>query len=80
MPNLVVIDPVTRIEGHAKITIALDDKFYSGEQFVISTKNNSAENTYIQSARLDGRPLSNAWFSRKKWLPLVLLLPASLMK
>ena len=25
MKNMVVIDPVTRIEGHAKITIALDD-------------------------------------------------------
>ena len=25
MHDLVVIDPVTRIEGHAKITIALDD-------------------------------------------------------
>jgi predicted alpha-1,2-mannosidase len=45
-----------------KITIALDDKYYSGRQFVISTRNNSAANTYIQSAKLDGRMLNNAWF------------------
>ncbi len=45
-----------------KITIALDEKYYSGKQFVITTENNTAENVYIQSARLDGKPLENAWF------------------
>jgi hypothetical protein len=49
-----------------KIAIALDDKYYSGKQFVISTKNNSAANTYIQSARLDGRALNNAWFYHRE--------------
>ena len=45
-----------------KITITLDEKYYSGKQFVISTKNNSAVNDYIQSVKLDGKPLNNNWF------------------
>ncbi|WP_316812370.1 GH92 family glycosyl hydrolase [Pedobacter heparinus] len=45
-----------------KITIHLNQKYYSGKQFVISTKNNSAENLYIQSASLNGRPLNQPWF------------------
>ncbi len=58
------VDPIYEITTPVfdKITIALDDKYYSGKQFVISTENNTAENTYIQSAKLDGRTLDNAWF------------------
>ena len=26
MPRTIVIDPVTRLEGHAKITLQLDDR------------------------------------------------------
>lgn len=58
------IDPIYEITSPVfdEITIALDDKYYSGGQFVISTTGNTAANAYIQSARLDGRPLNNAWF------------------
>ena len=49
-----------------KIMIALDDKYYSGKQVVILTKDNTAANTYIQSARLDGRTLNNAWFYHRE--------------
>ncbi len=45
-----------------KITIALDDKYYSGKTFVIEAKNTSDANRYIQSAKLDGKDLTKPWF------------------
>jgi predicted alpha-1,2-mannosidase len=44
-----------------KITIDLDPKFYKGRKFVIEAKNNSPENIYIQSATLNGKPLTRSW-------------------
>jgi len=44
------------------VRIALNPKYYPGGQFVITTKNNSAANMYIQSATLNGQPLDNSWF------------------
>lgn len=41
-----------------KITIHLDNDYYSGKTFVIETTNNSTDNYYIQSARLNGKPLN----------------------
>ena len=40
-----------------KITIQLDDEYYSGKAFVIVAKNNSPDNVYIQDARLNGEKL-----------------------
>ena len=40
-----------------KITIHLDDEYYSGKDFVIIAENNSPENIYIQDARLNGEKL-----------------------
>ena len=48
-----------------KITIHLDNRFYSGNQFVIKANNCSKENLYIQSANLDGKPLNKPWFYHK---------------
>jgi predicted alpha-1,2-mannosidase len=45
-----------------KITIRLDPKYYPGGTFVIEAKNNSATNRYVQSATLDGQPLTKCWF------------------
>jgi len=45
-----------------RITIALDPNYYSGKQFVIEARNNSATNIYIQSAKLNGKPLTRPWF------------------
>ncbi|MEQ7009708.1 glycoside hydrolase domain-containing protein [Actinopolymorpha sp. B17G11] len=45
-----------------EIIIELNQDYYSGKQFRIVTHDNSAENTYIQRATLDGRTLNNAWF------------------
>ena len=36
--------------------------YYSGDNFVIQTRNNSKENVYIQSATLNGEPLEKPWF------------------
>lgn len=39
-----------------KVTIKLDNNYYSGKEFIIETKNNSPENVYIQKAFLNGKP------------------------
>lgn len=44
-----------------KITIHLNNKYYSGKQFVIETKNNSGGNMYIQSANVNGKLLDKVW-------------------
>lgn len=40
-----------------KITIALDNNYYSGKEFTIEAHNNSPENVYIKSATLNGKAL-----------------------
>jgi len=50
-----------------KITIHLDNRYYSGKTFVIETENNDAENLYIQSASLNGEVLNQAWFNHKEF-------------
>jgi putative alpha-1,2-mannosidase len=44
-----------------RIVVHLDEKYYSGRQFVIEAKNDSPENVYIQSATLNGKPLNKPW-------------------
>lgn len=44
-----------------KITIHLDNNYYSGKTFEIEVKNNIPENYYIQSATLNGYPQQNQW-------------------
>jgi predicted alpha-1,2-mannosidase len=46
-----------------RITIYLDPEYYPGKKFVITSRNNSAENRYIQSARLNGKPHTKFWFT-----------------
>jgi predicted alpha-1,2-mannosidase len=45
----------------SKITITLDPKYYQGKEFIITAKNSSPENIYIQSASLNGKPLNKSW-------------------
>jgi predicted alpha-1,2-mannosidase len=45
-----------------KITISLDPAYYPGKTFVIEARNVSDKNRYIQSAMLDGKPLTKPWF------------------
>ncbi|MBN2137089.1 MAG: GH92 family glycosyl hydrolase [Sedimentisphaerales bacterium] len=49
-----------------KIIIHLDQKYYKGKTFIIETRNNSAENIYVQSATLDGHPLNKPWFFHRQ--------------
>ena len=45
-----------------KITIHLDNNYYSGKKFVIEAKHVSNKNQYVQSAKLDGNDLNQPWF------------------
>lgn len=49
-----------------KVTLHLDERYYSGKTFVIETINNSAESVYIQSAELNGEALEQAWLSHEQ--------------
>lgn len=46
-----------------RVTIHLDQRYFPGREFTIVTHNNSAENIYIQSAKLNGQPLNQFWLS-----------------
>ena len=45
----------------SKVTLQLDRKWHKGQSFTILVANQSAENVYVQSAKLNGKPLSRAW-------------------
>lgn len=45
-----------------EVEITLNPNYYPGKTFKIITKNNSDENRYIQSARLNGRDWNKYWF------------------
>jgi putative alpha-1,2-mannosidase len=49
-----------------KVTIQLDQKYYSGKTLVIETRNNSKQNMYIQSASFNTKKLNNCWIDRKQ--------------
>jgi hypothetical protein len=57
-------DPIYEITAPVfdEVTIHLDSNYYSGKTFRIVTQNNTPENVYIQSAKLNGKPLDNCWF------------------
>ena len=42
-------------------TIRLDRHYYEGRSFTVKAHHNSAQNIYVQSAKLDGKPLKRAW-------------------
>lgn len=46
-----------------RITIHLNPDYFPGRKFTIITHNNSPQNIYIQSAKLNGQPLDRYWFS-----------------
>ena len=63
------IHPVSPVDGiyiigsplFEKTTFKLDPHYYSGKTFTIRAHHNSAENIYVQSAILNGKPLNRAW-------------------
>jgi predicted alpha-1,2-mannosidase len=46
-----------------EIEINLDANYYSGKKFTIKANNNSPENIYIQSMKLNGEPLQRFWIT-----------------
>ena len=44
-----------------RAALRLDPKYHRGKSFVVAAGNNSAQNIYIQSATLNGQPLTRAW-------------------
>ncbi|HID22615.1 MAG TPA: glycoside hydrolase family 92 protein, partial [Planctomycetaceae bacterium] len=49
-----------------RVVIHLDPRYYPGKTFEIVAHNNSPRNIYIQSARLNGRPLERPWFFHRE--------------
>lgn len=50
-----------------EVTIHLNSTYYKGKQFVIRTKNNTADNIYIQRAELNGQIWNNFRFSHESF-------------
>ena len=48
----------------SKAVIHFDREKYHGRTFTVEAKNNSADNVYIQSATLNGKPLDRPWIKR----------------
>jgi predicted alpha-1,2-mannosidase len=46
-----------------KVTLHLDPKFARGREFTMTAKNNSPDHPYIQSATLNGKPITRSWIS-----------------
>jgi putative alpha-1,2-mannosidase len=44
-------------------TIELARPYYKGKRFTILARNNSPANMYIQSATLNGKPLTRSWLT-----------------
>jgi len=44
-----------------QVTLKLDQHYYPGRSFTVVAKHNSAENMFVQSAKLNGQPLERAW-------------------
>ncbi len=55
-PRFEIVNPL-----FDKVTLKLDPAYTKGGMFVITAKNNSPANIYIQSARLNGSPLNRCW-------------------
>lgn len=45
----------------SRVTLHLDEKWYKGVKFTITAENQAPDHPYVQSAKLNGKPLSRAW-------------------
>lgn len=61
-------DPVYQLTAPIfdEVKIRLDEKIYPGKSFVIKAQNLSKENSYIQSATLNGKPLNRSWMTHEE--------------
>ena len=51
-----------------KVTIHLNNRYYSGKTFQIITKGNSTDNMYIQNASLNGKKWNKCWFYHEDFI------------
>ncbi|MHC4432690.1 MAG: GH92 family glycosyl hydrolase [Planctomycetota bacterium] len=51
-----------------QIVMTLDNDYYPGSKFTLKTYDNSAENCYIQRARLNDKPLGRCWFYHRDFV------------
>jgi predicted alpha-1,2-mannosidase len=49
-----------------KVILNLDPTIYKGKTFTVIAQNNSPENIYIQSATLNGAPLTRSWITHQE--------------
>ncbi len=49
-----------------KVTFRLDPKYSKGGKFIVTARNNSRDNIYIQSAKLNGQPLDRCWITYRE--------------
>jgi putative alpha-1,2-mannosidase len=50
-----------------RVTVTLDPRYFGGKTFTIETRGNEPGNIYIQSARLNGRPLAGRfWITHRE--------------
>jgi len=63
------IDPIYEITSPIfdRVTIHLDPAYFAGKTFEIVTHNNSKQNCYIQSAKLNGERLDRCWISQREF-------------
>jgi predicted alpha-1,2-mannosidase len=51
-----------------KATIQLDSRYYPGKTFTVTTRNNQPANVYIQSAKLNGKPIEGRfWITHQEF-------------
>ncbi|MCP4312870.1 MAG: glycoside hydrolase family 92 protein [Bacteroidetes bacterium] len=50
----------------SRVEIKLDPVYAEGETFTVVARNNSEENIFIQSAKLNGKKLNRCWISHKE--------------
>ena len=50
----------------SKVSIRLDNNYYSGKEFTVVAHNNSKENKYIQQVKLNGKTLKRAWIKHEE--------------
>ena len=49
-----------------KVTVQLNPEYYPGKELIIETRNNSAENVYVQSVSFENEAMENAWIDRSR--------------
>ena len=49
------------ISPFSEVTLHLDEKWYKGAKFTIRAANQAPDHPYVQSAKLNGKPLPRAW-------------------